>query len=280
MGSPRESSKPHGPGRYRRRLRRSGVDHGLSCRVRGVPSGVRRPARGHRVTSSRAVVCPTRRWRRAVFASLRWGEVDAGVHRHRSPTHLPRPKRRRRVYYPNDTAGRGRTSRYLCSGLFYNVFRYYNPDTGRYLSPDPLGLAPAPNNYTYPSNPTVVCDPLGLDPGLGTAAGHVDKTDNYLPGLPRDVQPLLGRGSTGAVVPNNLLEQLAMESARADPCSGKHLEDITIGDGRWQEPGWAKYQMSPTVHSPLGFRLRVTIHYLVNRLTGEIDDFKFIEPKW
>ncbi|KQS00728.1 hypothetical protein ASG12_07655 [Williamsia sp. Leaf354] len=50
------------------------------------------------------------------------------------------------------------------SGLFYNLFRYYNPDTGRYLSSDPLGLAPAPNPYSYPPNPTVECDPLGLMP--------------------------------------------------------------------------------------------------------------------
>ena len=50
------------------------------------------------------------------------------------------------------------------SGLFYNLMRYYSPDTGRYLTPDPLGLAPAPNPYTYPSNPTAWCDPSGLVP--------------------------------------------------------------------------------------------------------------------
>ena len=39
------------------------------------------------------------------------------------------------------------------SGLDYNLFRYYEPRTARYLSPDPLGLEPAPNPYTYVSNP-------------------------------------------------------------------------------------------------------------------------------
>ena len=50
------------------------------------------------------------------------------------------------------------------SGLHYNHHRYYQPDTGRYLTPDPLGLAPAPNPYGYPGNPTTFADPFGLSP--------------------------------------------------------------------------------------------------------------------
>lgn len=53
------------------------------------------------------------------------------------------------------------------SGLHYNVHRYYSPAVGRYISPDPLGLAPAPNPYTYPPNPTGWIDPLGLNPCKG-----------------------------------------------------------------------------------------------------------------
>jgi RHS repeat-associated protein len=48
------------------------------------------------------------------------------------------------------------------SGLFYNLNRYYNPDTGRYVSSDPLGLAPSPNPHAYVPNPTTQIDPLGL----------------------------------------------------------------------------------------------------------------------
>lgn len=50
------------------------------------------------------------------------------------------------------------------TGWHYNRYRYYQPDTGRYTTPDPLGLAPAPNPHTYPANPTVATDPLGLMP--------------------------------------------------------------------------------------------------------------------
>ncbi|MGW6421345.1 putative T7SS-secreted protein [Nocardia sp. NPDC055053] len=50
------------------------------------------------------------------------------------------------------------------TGLHYNTFRFYNPDTGQYLTPDPLGLAPAPNPYAYATNPLRFIDPLGLTP--------------------------------------------------------------------------------------------------------------------
>ncbi|MFJ7159046.1 putative T7SS-secreted protein [Streptomyces sp. NPDC101118] len=50
------------------------------------------------------------------------------------------------------------------TGLHYNVFRHYDPLTARYLSPDPLGLAPAPNPVTYVANPHTWADPLGLAP--------------------------------------------------------------------------------------------------------------------
>ncbi|MEU7026456.1 putative T7SS-secreted protein [Streptomyces sp. NPDC046275] len=50
------------------------------------------------------------------------------------------------------------------SGLHYNYFRYYDPESARYLSQDPLGLAPAPNPATYVHNPHTWADPLGLAP--------------------------------------------------------------------------------------------------------------------
>ena len=48
------------------------------------------------------------------------------------------------------------------SGLHYNRHRYYNPNTGRYLTPDPIKLAGGLNSYQYVPNPTGWVDPLGL----------------------------------------------------------------------------------------------------------------------
>jgi RHS repeat-associated protein len=50
------------------------------------------------------------------------------------------------------------------TGLAYNLHRYYDPDTARYVSQDPLGAAPAPNPATYVHNPHTWADPLGLNP--------------------------------------------------------------------------------------------------------------------
>ena len=71
------------------------------------------------------------------------------------------------------------------TGLHYNLHRTYDPTTGRYLTPDPLGLTAASNPNTYPHNPTTWADPLGLIPNECT---------NTQPGNPQ--------GSTPGQAPN------------------------------------------------------------------------------
>lgn len=48
------------------------------------------------------------------------------------------------------------------SGLHYNRYRYYDPNAGRYLSQDPVGLVAGLHAYRYSEMPTQGIDPLGL----------------------------------------------------------------------------------------------------------------------
>ncbi|MBB4689584.1 DUF6531 domain-containing protein [Amycolatopsis jiangsuensis] len=57
------------------------------------------------------------------------------------------------------------------TGLHYNLYRYYDPQTARYLSQDPLGLAAGPNPVGYVDQPFLEADPLGLTGTCGKKQG-------------------------------------------------------------------------------------------------------------
>ncbi|WP_349267290.1 RHS repeat-associated core domain-containing protein, partial [Neisseria sp. HMSC067G11] len=48
------------------------------------------------------------------------------------------------------------------TGLHYNFFRYYEPDAGRFVNQDPIGLAGGSNLYWALQNSQMWADPLGL----------------------------------------------------------------------------------------------------------------------
>ncbi|MEN7551952.1 RHS repeat-associated core domain-containing protein [Rapidithrix thailandica] len=50
------------------------------------------------------------------------------------------------------------------TGLYYNHFRYYSPESGTYISQDPIGLLSGKVNfYAYVFDSISLVDPLGLD---------------------------------------------------------------------------------------------------------------------
>ncbi|EFO1363694.1 type IV secretion protein Rhs, partial [Escherichia coli] len=51
------------------------------------------------------------------------------------------------------------------TGLHYNLHRYYDPDVGRFIVTDPIGLLGGINLYQYAPNPLGWIDPLGLKCG-------------------------------------------------------------------------------------------------------------------
>lgn len=51
------------------------------------------------------------------------------------------------------------------TGLYYNRFRYYDPDAGQYISQDPMGVRAGMHPYRYAADPLTTIDPLGLITG-------------------------------------------------------------------------------------------------------------------
>ena len=51
------------------------------------------------------------------------------------------------------------------TGLHYNFFRYYEPDAGRFVNQDPIGLKGGENFYQFSTNIQNMIDPWGLNAG-------------------------------------------------------------------------------------------------------------------
>lgn len=66
-------------------------------------------------------------------------------------------------------------------GLHYNTFRFYDPDIGRFISPDPIGLAGGNNLHSYAPNPVSWIDPWGWAPKapLSLPDGYRARIDRF-----------------------------------------------------------------------------------------------------
>ena len=85
------------------------------------------------------------------------------------------------------------------TGLYYNWNRTYDPESGRYIQSDPLGLYDGPNTYTYGySNPVNYIDPTGE---WGIAGGVYGAISGGIGGyISGGWQGALAGAGTGALV--------------------------------------------------------------------------------
>ncbi|MET9461157.1 putative T7SS-secreted protein [Streptomyces canus] len=113
------------------------------------------------------------------------------------------------------------------TGLQYNYFRHYDPEAARYATPDPLGLAPAPNPGTYVSNPLTWSDPLGLAPGVCSRTGQSINPRGYTSLFEMQLDPSdFGRSRS---VHFNRANAALDEAIKADPELGRHLDQFSPG---------------------------------------------------
>ncbi|HFC8502033.1 TPA: RHS repeat-associated core domain-containing protein, partial [Neisseria oralis] len=95
-----------------------------------------------------------------MYGNLLWyGEYSAWGRLNRDERVYPnahQPFRLQNQYYDRET------------GLHYNLMRYYEPETGRFINQDPIRLAGGDNLYRFAPNTFMWLDPLGWIPRLPT----------------------------------------------------------------------------------------------------------------
>lgn len=83
---------------------------------------------------------------------MAWGQAKEAIRDAAYKAGMQNPIRFQGQYLDNET------------GLHYNRYRYYDPDSGRFASRDPIGLRGGLNGHTYAPNPVQWVDPRGLTP--------------------------------------------------------------------------------------------------------------------
>ncbi|WP_160159602.1 DUF6531 domain-containing protein [Streptomyces sp. 3213.3] len=110
------------------------------------------------------------------------------------------------------------------TGLHYNLHRYYDPETARYISQDPLGLEPAGNPSAYVTNALGWTDPLGLAPKCGIDLSNATPHSGRFPQSAKPDEILVRRKDDGTVTAYAVYDDqgLPIKRVDVDPSSKPH----------------------------------------------------------
>ena len=147
--------------------------------------------------------------------------------------------------------------------LCWTRFRCFDPETGRWLTPDPLGVAGGANLAGYDGGPTVDVDPMGLATTGGGAVVHpparsrrealaqaqehaqVPRESKGGEPIPFDELHGTSRGKNAA----ELQRRGATNVGSRDPRSGAEVFDHPDGHPDLTGPEQPPHHESPHVHA-------------------------------
>ena len=123
------------------------------------------------------------------------------------------------------------------TNLHYNYFRDYDPDSGRYVESDPVGLEAGLNTYSYVgSRPLLLRDSSGLDatvvfyPGGVTHIGIGINTSNTVGFYPaqKSLDAAICRDVPGVVMNDLPRQQSALPKAQSVTIKTNELQDMRM----------------------------------------------------
>ena len=147
------------------------------------------------------------------------------------------------------------------TGLHYNLHRYYDPKTGQYLSPDPIGLMGGLRTHAYVHDPMQWVDPTGL---AGCAKvdedGVLHLKNPFEPGSPEDLALKKHVSDWNNEIQNNdglMTRQKVSKEMRkdADRAAGKAKSDFPedyeqssgMAPGHTPDVGWGGNTDGPII---------------------------------
>ncbi|MEU4599334.1 putative T7SS-secreted protein [Nocardia sp. NPDC023988] len=134
--------------------------------------------------------------------------------------------------------------------LHYNLFRIYDPSTGRFLTQDPLGLEPSSNPNTYPHNPLNWTDALGLACELPIRRDPHPQNVTFAPdSIPHETMPILEELRRSGVIIEPLVQGPDIPRMyKNDGRSGSEI--LPTHDGHGQPIKYREWGTVPAAHNP------------------------------